>query len=65
MANYVQGNSYYNENTVLYLNGDIVRAAEAKRATEAPKPKAVVAGPSWNYQNPELDQLLAEVLTDM
>lgn len=30
MGNYVKGNSYYNEHTVLYLNGDIVRAADAK-----------------------------------
>ncbi|MFT4025137.1 MAG: aminotransferase class IV [Flavihumibacter sp.] len=30
MGNYVKGNSYYNENTVLYLNGEILRAADAK-----------------------------------
>ena len=30
MGNYVQGNSYYNEHTVLYLNGQVVRAADAK-----------------------------------
>lgn len=30
MGNYVKGNNYYKEDTILYLNGDFVKAAEAK-----------------------------------
>jgi flagellar motility protein MotE (MotC chaperone) len=39
----------------------LLRAAEARRGPHETKAKAAPAGPSWTYQNPEQDQLLAEL----